>query len=115
MIKVFTIGKDNTMPYYGFEVRNIDGVVDLSALGVSTVYFAMVRISTGSIVVSAPAQLTDAEHGRGEYRWAVVDTANTGDFAVSFLFRADAGNFSLPRAEMAKVVVEDRFVTGGSS
>jgi hypothetical protein len=94
------------------QARDVNGVIDLSALGVTIAYFRMARISTASVVVSMPATITDAGGGEAEYRWAVADTSELGEFAVSFLFTSAAGDFSLPRSEMAKVVVEDQFVVG---
>lgn len=114
MIDVFYIGQGRTLPAYPFVVRNASGVVDLSALGVSAVYFAMARVSTGSVVVSYPAVITNAAAGEGEYRWSIADTAATGDFAASLLFKAAAGDFELPHGEMAKIVVEDRFAIGST-
>ena len=112
MIETFYIGQGNLLPYYRFQVRDKDGAVDLSNAGVTAAYFCMKNLSTGSVVVSAPAIITDPTTGDGEYRWAVGDTAALGDFAAAVQFVTAAGDFSLPRSEMAKVVVEDKFVTG---
>ena len=112
MIETFYIGQGDTLPYYPIVVRDKDGVVDLSALGVTAVYFCMKNIATSSVVVSTLATVTDLGGGEAEYRWAVADTGVLGDYAASFLFVTPVGSFTLPRSEMAKVVVEDKFVTG---
>ncbi len=108
MIEVFYIGQGDTLPAYPFVVRDKDGVKNLSA--VQSVYFIMTRISTASVVASVLASvIVDASTGEGQYNWAVADTAQTGDFAVTFLFVQADGSFSLPRNEIAKVVVESRY------
>jgi hypothetical protein len=112
VIEVFYIGQNDVLPYYPIGVRNQDGVVDLSDLGVTAVYFGMVNISTGSVVVSAVAVITDINNGLVEYRWAAGDTAVPADYAVSMMFVTPAGTFTLPRSTMAKVVVENKYVTG---
>ena len=115
MIDVFYIGQSCTMPFYTAKIRNNAGPQSLS--DVSTLLFTMVRISTASIIVSATASVLetsaiDDNVGRVRYMWSVADTAVTGDFAAAFVFTTAAGVFSLPRGEMAKVVVENTFVTG---
>ena len=110
MIEVFYIGQGDVLPYYYAQVRNKDGPVSLS--DVMAVTFRMANISTLSVVVSDVAYITDTLLGMVEYRWAVADTSTTGDYAISFEFTKAAGSFSLPRSEMAKVVVENEFVTG---
>lgn len=116
MIGTFFIGQNDTLPFYTAQVRNKSGVMSLS--DVTVVYFAMTRVSTGSIKVSAVASVlesalmsaNDPDIGRVRYQWAVSDTSETGDFAAAFIFVTTTGQFSLPRNEMAKVVVEDRHV-----
>lgn len=115
MIDVFYIGQGDTNPPYPGVVRNAQGVKSLST--VSTVYFLMQRISTGSVIVSAVASIletsvVDANLGRVQYLWAIADTQNTGEFAVAFQFITGANGFTLPRNSLAKVVVENKFATG---
>ena len=110
MIEPFFIGQNDTLPYYRAVVRDKDGVVNLSQ--VTAAYFGMIRISTGSLIVSAAAVITSEIAGEVEYRWAVADTGSTGEFAAAFLFVAAGGaTFSLPRNTIAKVTVEDRYAT----
>ena len=86
---------------------------------VTAAYFRMAVLTsgsygsviTGSVIVSAAVMITDALAGEGEYRWAAVDTAATGEFSASILFATAAGNYSLPRNEVAKVIVEDVYNT----
>lgn len=110
MIEVFHIGQGDTLPYYYFQVRDQNGPINLS--GVLSTTFRMARISTASVIVSAVALITDPVAGSGEYRWSAADTAQTGSFAASLQFDTLAGSYNLPRSEVAKVVVEDRFVIG---
>lgn len=108
MIATFHIGQGETLPYYKFSVRDVDGLRSLS--DVTAVYFTMARLSTGSVAVSAPAVVTDELAGEGEYRWSIADTQATGSFAAELLFvMAAGGTFTLPRNETAKVVVEPRY------
>lgn len=111
MITTFYIGQGTVLPYYPIEVRDKDGVVDLSVVGVTAAYFRLANISTASVIVSALATITNATKGQAEYRWAIADTATTGDYAASFLFVTPSGTFALPRNEVAKVVVEPAIVT----
>lgn len=111
MIDVFYIGQGDTQPFYTAKVRDKSGVNSLS--DVTAVYFALTRISTASVVVSALASVletsaVDDNVGRVRYMWAVADTANTGEFAAAFVFVTATAEFSLPRNAVAKVVVEDR-------
>ena len=110
MIDVFYIGQNDTLPYYRAVVRDKDGTVSLSE--VTTTYFCMKRISTGSVVTSALATITNTTTGEVEYRWSVADTGATGEFAASFLFVTPFGRFALPRNTIAKVIVEDQYATG---
>ena len=110
MIEVFYIGQGDTLPYYRVQVRDKNGAVNLS--NVTSVTFRMKNISTASVVVSGAAQITDVAEGHAEYRWAVADTETVNEYAASFEFHEGSNSFSLPRSEMAKVVVEDKFVTG---
>lgn len=112
MIDVFYIGQGDVRPAYPAEIRNHDGVIDLSVMGVTSVEFGMVRISTASVIVSAVASILDATLGRVEYTWSVADTQSIGEFAVSFKFIIGSAMLTLPRNNMAKVVVEDRWAIG---
>jgi hypothetical protein len=106
MIDVFYIGQGERIPYYPIEVRNKDGAVDLSIIGVTAAYFRMTNISTASIIISTAANITDLTNGLAEYRWSVGDTDTPADYSALFLFVTPSGNFSLPKNEIAKIVVE---------
>lgn len=116
MIGAFFIGQGDTLPFFTAQVRDKNGVISLS--DVSSLYFVMTRVSTGSVVASALASVletsamsaADPDVGRVRYQWSAADTASTGDFAAAFIFVTATGEFSLPRNDMAKVVVEDRRV-----
>jgi len=119
VIEVFRIGQNMRLPYYPIQVRDKDGVVDLSVVGVTAVYFCMATLLSGaygsvivgSTVTSTLANMTDLSNGSVEYRWAAVDTATVGEYSAAFLFVTANGNFALPRNEVAKVIVEDIYNT----
>lgn len=111
MIDPFIIGQGDTLPYYPIEVRDKDGAANLS--DVRQVWFSMKNLATSIVQVSAPARITDVEHGLAEYRWAAGDTDVVGEYAATFRFITESNqSYSLPRNTIAKVVIEDRFVTG---
>lgn len=117
MITVFRIGQNDTRPYYYFKVRDKDGAMTLS--DVTGAYFRMAVLQSGtygsviagSVIISAAVIISDQLAGEGEYRWAAADTATVGEYSASILFVTALGNYSLPRNELAKVIVEDVYNT----
>ena len=111
MIAPFFIGQGDRLPYYRVVVRDETGVVTLS--DVAAITFRMKLMSTGSVLVSAAAAITDALNGEAEYRWSVTDTTTVGEYASSFEFLTNAGlKYTLPRNTIAKIIVELREATG---
>lgn len=110
MIEVFHIGQNDRLEYYRIQVRDSNGPISLS--DVTDAYFNLKNISTGSVIISEAAVITDALNGNVEYRWAVADTAVVGEYAASFLFVTPSGNRSLPRSNMAKIIIEDKYNIG---
>lgn len=113
MIDVFHIAQGDTLPYYFFKVRDVMGAKTLS--DVTAAYFRMAPLTTGSYgsivagstAVSALAVLTNALAGEGQYQWAAADTAVIGEYSANVLFVTPGGNYTLPRNEISKVIVED--------
>jgi hypothetical protein len=111
MIEVFYIGQGETLPAYTATVRDRNGVVDLSVLGVQSVFFRLTNLSTASVVASALASIVSATLGQIQYMWATADTSVVADYAASFLFITATKKFTLPKGTVAKVVVDTGYGT----
>lgn len=107
MVEDFYIKKNDTLPYYTFQIRDENGAVDLTG---ATVLFTMQNLVTGvNKILSKSAVLSTNITGGVIYKWAAGDTDVPGEYGIEFEVTTADGVFTIPTGFTAKVIVEDTY------
>ena len=96
-LKTLQIVQHDLQPYYFFQVKDSNGVVNITG---ATIRTTMKDICTGTLKINRATDrviVTDAVNGLGELRWQSGDTNVLGTYAIEFeITPGSGGKFTVP-------------------